>query len=267
MKQNRQREKVVWLILILSIITLALLLVVQIVKSVQDRGEEPPERVQEESQTETSEAPESTEQAESLIEPEEDVSARGYIIIGDSHAVVADGMGYSVQGSRVEGITFNKNLFIVHTGLDPVMGTIDWLEGDGAERIKEIISTHTELSRWSIISMHGTSMVTQPDIEPRYIQTYQKWIEESFGDCAIYFVSVPPLDEKAWVSNHPDIPARFNEDIVRFNARIEEAFPDQYFDYYDWFLARADSFLDEIHYTGETYCEMFDEILQKIMEK
>ncbi|MDE7030452.1 MAG: hypothetical protein K2P63_10850, partial [Lachnospiraceae bacterium] len=67
--------------------------------------------------------------------------------------------------------------------------------------------------------------------------------------------------------NHPDIPARFNEDIVRFNARIEEAFPDQYFDYYDWFLARADSFLDEIHYTGETYCEMFDEILQKIMEK
>ena len=32
---------------------------------------------------------------------------------------------------------------------------------------------------------------------------------------------------------------------------------------YDWFLEHSD-FQDEIHYTGETYCKLFDEIINKV---
>ncbi|MDE6218992.1 MAG: hypothetical protein K2G51_00885 [Lachnospiraceae bacterium] len=268
MKRNRPWKQVLWLVLILSAFIFAALLVVQF-KSVRDNGVKQPEEPEpteasssEETQTGTSEEQTSEQETEG-----ERLEEQGYLIIGDSHAVVTDGMGYNVYGSRVEGVSPDRNLFIVHTGLDPVMGTLEWLEGDGAERMKEIIAEHTEIAQWNIISMHGTSMVTVANIEEQYIANYQKWMDESFSDCHVYIVSVPPLDEQEWVIQHPDLPARSNEDIIRFNNKIKNAFPDHFFDYYDWFLERSDSFQDEIHYTGETYCEMFDEIIGSIQQK
>lgn len=274
MNKNRKWEKVLWIALILSVVILGVLLVVQIGNGIRDNDTEVPDQTQEsteetsaeESQTETEESQtEASGEQTSVGETETfEEGENGYIIIGDSHAVVTDGQGYSVYGSSVEGVALNKNLFIVHTGLDPVMGTIDWLEGDGTERIQEIIAGHTEISQWNIISIHGTSMVTIPDIAKRYISNYQDWMDNTFSGCQVYMVSVPPLDEEEWVIRHPDMPTRSNKDIVRFNTSIKEAFPDNYFDYYDWFLEHSDAFQDEIHYTGETYREMFDEVIGKI---
>lgn len=281
MRQNRQWNKIFLILLLLSAVILVVLLVAQLGQVRQKHQKEPAEETQEstegqsreETRTEETQTGE-TQTRETQIEEsqtettEEHISTEetGYIIIGDSHIVVTEGMGYSVYGSRVEGVALNRNLFLVHTGLDPVMGTIEWLEGDGTERVKEIIAEHTEISQWNIICMHGTSMVTMPDIAKRYINHYQKWIDESFQDCHVYIVSVPPLDEKEWVVRHPDMPRRSNEDIIALNTSIQKAFPDNYFDYYDWFLGHGDAFQDEIHYTGDIYCEMFDEIIEAIQQ-
>lgn len=274
MKRNGKWEKVLMMVLILSAFILIILLAAQL-GNVKQRDWKPEDETQEsteeqsqeesltqESQTETTEESTPIEETESFEEEEQ-----GYIIIGDSHIVVTEGMGYSIHGSQVEGVALNRNLFLVHTGLDPAMGTIEWLAGDGADRIEEIIAEHTEISQWNIISMHGTSMVTMPDIKEQYKDRYQNWIDERFHDCHVYIVSLPPLDEKEWVVQHPDMPARSNQDITAFNAYIKDSFPAVFFDYYDWFLERSNAFLDEIHYTGETYCEMFDEIIRTIQQK
>jgi len=268
MRQNRQWNKVLWVVLILAAVILIVLLAVQLsgIKRGDEIQKSTEESSQEESQTDESQT-ETTEEQSSEEETESEsleTGEQGYILIGDSHIVVTDGMGYSIHESSVEGVTLNQNLFLVHTGLDPAMGTIEWLAGDGTKRMKEIIDEHPDISQWNIISMHGTSMVTMPDITQQYVNTYQDWIDETFRGCRVYIVSVPPLDEKEWVVRHPDMPKRSNQDIIRFNECMKKEFPDQYFDYYDWFLERSDTFQDEIHYTGETYCEMFDEIIGKI---
>lgn len=272
MRRSRKWEKVLLVALVLSVSILALLLAVQLAGIRQRDREEPGEETQEsteehsQEESQTQESRTETEEHASTEETETFREEQGYIIIGDSHIVVTDGMGYSTHKSRVEGIELNRNLFLVHTGLDPAMGTIGWLAGDGSDRIGEIIAEHTEISQWNIISMHGTSMVTMPDIKEQYVEHYKNWIDERFQDCHVYIVSVPPLDEKEWVVRHPDLPSRSNQDIVSFNAYIKDAFSDRYFDYYDWFLERSDAFQDEIHYTGETYCEMFDEIIGTIQK-
>lgn len=271
MRQDRQWDKILLIILLLSTVILAALLAVQLDRVKQKEPvDEPQESTEEYSQEESQTEESQTETLEEHPSTEETTSSKeeetGYIIIGDSHIVVTDGMGYSVYGSQVEDVALNQNLFLVHTGLDPVMGTIEWLEGDGTERVKEIIAEHPEISRWNIICMHGTSMVTRANIAEQYIDHYHKWIDESFQECHVYIVSVPPLDEEEWVVRHPDMPKRFNKDIVTFNASIKEAFPEIYFDYYDWFLGHSDAFQDEIHYTGKTYCEMFDEIIGAIQQ-
>ena len=132
------------------------------------------------------------------------------------------------------------------------MGTFEWLKGDGTAQIQTIIEEHPQIGDWNIISIHGTSMVTMPDIAVQYIDNYEKWINDTFSRYHVYMVSIPPLDEKAWKEKHPDVP-RDNESIKAFNKQIKEAFPENYFDYYDWFLEH-DDFQDEIHYTGKTYC-------------
>ena len=190
----------------------------------------------------------------------------GYIIIGESHIVVTDGQGYALLGSTVDGVVYKENLFFVHTGLDPVMGTFAWFSGEGTEQIQEIQNQHTEITKWTIISIHGTSMCTAPDIADQYIDTYTKWINELFADDSVYIVSVPPLDEQQWVVNHPDRPPRYNADIISFNEELKTAFPEQYVDCYDWFLENG-VFQDEIHYTGETYRDLFDMVIEQTREK
>ena len=140
-----------------------------------------------------------TIQEETESETREEAKQDGYIIIGDSHVVVTDGLGYGVYGSAVEGVVYNENLFFVHTGLDPVMGTFEWLKGDGTAQIQTIIEEHPQIRDWNIISIHGTSMVTMPDIAARYIDNYEKWINDTFSRYHVYMVSIPPLDEKASV--------------------------------------------------------------------
>ena len=243
-----------------------LILLVQIIRlntSNSTHEPETSESVEEESTQaafETAVGETTEEETESQVR--EEAKQDGYIIIGDSHVVVTDGLGYGVYGSSVEGVVYNKNLFFVHTGLDPVMGTFEWLKGDGTAKMESIIEEHPEIEDWSIISIHGTSMVTMPDIAQQYIENYKQWINDTFSQGHVYMVSIPPLDEKAWKENHPDVP-RDNKSIQAFNEQIKKAFPDHYFDYYDWFLEHSD-FQDEIHYTGETYCKLFDEIINKI---
>lgn len=268
--QRKKRRPVLWMTLILSVILLAVLIVMLASMMIheQQTGMLRPDQETEEEETGQSQTEEQQTQEESTVDElwgEEDQKRSGFIIIGDSHTVVADGQGYRVHGSAVEDVVLDENLFLVHTSLDPVMGTIEWLEGDGTDRMKGIIAEHPDIAQWNIICMHGTSMVPFPDIAERYIADYQEWIDGTFADCNVHIVSVPPLDEEEWVVRHPDMPARYNQDIIRFNKELAQAFPDQFLDYYDW-LAEREAFQDEIHYTGETYLEMFDEIILQITQ-
>lgn len=269
MRHNKKRENILLGILIFLFVVLVVLLIGQSRKISEERREEPEQTQEFTEEVQQSEAvtEEMTEEitekeTETISEPSE-TEMEGYIIIGDSHVVVTDGQGYMPLGSTVDGVIYNQNLFLVHTSLDPVMGTFEWLQGDGTDRIKEIIEQHEDITDWSIISIHGTSMVTMPDISDKYIENYKMWINETFRNYNVYIVSVPPLDEAEWVVKHPDLPPRYNKDIIDFNTKIKEALPDHYFDYYDWFLEHND-FQDEIHYTGEIYRTLFDDIIGKI---
>lgn len=265
MKKKKRENRILTILLVSSAVLLALLLF-QIMKGRENQEEAPSfqEEESEASKEEEAETEEATQQTEPQTEGEEAAEEQtGYIIIGDSHVVVTDGQGYGMLGSTVEGVTYKENLFFVHTGLDPVMGTLDWLKGDGADSMRALIDRHTEIQKWNIISIHGTSMTALQGMEDRYVEVYRQWIDETFRDCDVYFVSVPPLDEEEWVTRHPDMIPRYNQDIIDFNTKIKETFPDHYFDYYDWFVTH-DDFQDEIHYTGETYRNMFDEIIAKI---
>lgn len=188
---------------------------------------------------------------------------RGYIIIGDSHAVVAESFGYQKLGSALEDVVYQKNLFFVHTGTDPAMGTYDWLAGEGTEKIGEVMQMHTEITDWVIISIHGTSMCVTPDIDKQYTQLYTEWMEQIFPKAEIYLVSVPPLDEERWLTDYPQMPPRFNADIKKYNEKMKEAFPEHYMDMYDWFLENG-TFIDAIHYDGEVYRNMFDTVISEI---
>lgn len=251
------------IVLILLLIVLFLLLIAQSMKtgdSQISKPEQTQELVEEEIQSEVS----SEDNIEEDMEPSSELQVEkknGYIIIGDSHVVVADSQGYAPLGSNVEGIVYNQTIFFIHTGLDPVMGTFEWLKGAGTEKIQDIMEEHLEITDWCIISIHGTSMVIMPDIENQYVQIYKQWINDTFNTSRVYIVSVPPLDEKEWVVKHADLPPRYNQDIIDFNSKMKENFEQNYFDYYTWFLENGE-FQDEIHYTGKTYQMMFDEIIQ-----
>lgn len=271
MRRRKRRRQVLWTILVLSVFLLLVLIVMLVSMLLHEQGTDIQMPDQEESMVQTEEQPEETQGAQTMPPDQEESvpdepsseavrELRGYIIIGDSHTVVADGQGYGRYGSKVEDVVPGKTLFFVHTGLDPVMGTIEWLEGDGTDRMSAVIADHPDIAEWDIICMHGTSMVMMPDIVQRYIALYQQWIDETFSGCDVHIVSVPPLDEAEWVVRHPDMPARSNQDIIAFNDRLAQAFPGHFVDYYDW-LAERPAFQDEIHYTGELYVEMFDEII------
>lgn len=251
MKKNRMG-------IIIGAVILILLISILILINIQKNNNESDDF--NEFQTEHSETPE----LESEIEIDNDKKS-GYILIGESHIVVTDGQGYSMLGSKLEGVNPGENLFFVHTSLDPVMGTYDWFCGDGTNRIKEIKEEHTEITDWAIISMHGTSMCTVENITEQYINTYTLWINELFKDDSVYIVSVPPLDEAEWLVRHPEIGPRYNEDIIKFNNEMQEAFPQNYLDYYDWYLENG-VFQDEIHYTGESYRNLFDEVISHTEE-
>lgn len=211
------------------------------------------------------EASETTEDIQTEI-ASTDISANGkegFIIIGDSHAVIAEGFGYAKMGSSVDGVVLNETLFFVHKSMDPVMGTYDWFAGEGKDMIQTTISQHPDITDWSIISVHGTSMVYTPGITDSYTATYKEWMKKVFPKYDIYIVSVPPLDEEGWATKYPDGPLRYNSDIQNFNNKIKKAFPKNYFDYYEWFEENG-TFIDEIHYSGETYVKMFDQIISKI---
>lgn len=267
MKCKKPKKNTGMLVLLGILAAVLLILIIVIFRLNRNSATQEQEEIMQSSEEESTQAAVETTTAETTqeeteSETREEAKQDGYIIIGDSHVVVTDGLGYGVYGSAVEGVVYNENLFFVHTGLDPVMGTFEWLKGDGTAQIQTIIEEHPQIGDWNIISIHGTSMVTMPDIAARYIDNYEKWINDTFSRYHVYMVSIPPLDEKAWKEKHPDVP-RDNESIKAFNKQIKEAFPENYFDYYDWFLEH-DDFQDEIHYTGKTYCMLFDEIINKI---
>lgn len=252
MKKNRIITLVVILIILISTVALKNILKNNIEAENIDSGEIEQNAANEET---------AVEKESEIVENKK----YGYILIGESHIVVTDGQGYSLLGSTLEEIKPNENLFFVHTSLDPVMGTYDWFSGDGEKRIQEIKEEHSEITDWAIISMHGTSMCTVENIAEQYINTYTLWINEIFENDSVYIVSVPPLDEAEWLVRHPEIGPRYNADIIKFNNEIQSAFPENYLDYYDWYLQNG-VFQDEIHYTGESYRNLFDEVIAQTKE-
>lgn len=117
----RKPKKNTGMLVLLGILTVVLLILVVMTfrlsrKSPIQESQETTESSEEEStqaavETTTAE----TTQEETESETREEAKQDGYIIIGDSHVVVTDGLGYGVYGSAVEGVIYNENLFFVQT--------------------------------------------------------------------------------------------------------------------------------------------------------
>ncbi|MDD2959097.1 MAG: hypothetical protein PHR92_11315 [Lachnospiraceae bacterium] len=89
----------------------------------------------------------------------------------------------------------------------------------------------------------------------KYLDLYQSF-SDSYPGHTFYFLSVNPVtDQAAHVTN---------SEIGEFNARLQEAFPDQYLDCYTYMMVKEFESVDGVHYSEATYCMIHDFVVRQI---
>lgn len=216
----------------------------------------------------------------------------GYIIIGESHAVLCahafstvvdenhkvngledvyyhylwDDSVYSYDGNA-NTFTMWGNLFFIFEGnhesdaaLQKSKGYI-YSDGQGnrgvaVEKIHQIMEANPSIQHWNIISYHGAvAALTWEETADYYIASYRNWMEYEFPEADIFFVSHSTMTKFY----------RQSKTAYRFNEAIKEAFPNQYFDYTEFYKKRqAGNMIDTIHWTPEVYIELFVDVIKRI---
>lgn len=216
----------------------------------------------------------------------------GYIIIGESHIVLsANAFSNAVDENRkVNGLndvyyhyiwddsvwkfegnsnTFTMwgNLFFVFEGnheddaalqksKEYIYSDGQGNRGVGVEKIHEIMKTNPMIKHWNIISYHGAiSALTWQETAGYYVDSYRNWMEYEFPEADIFFVSHSTMTKFY----------RQNKTAYQFDEAIKKAFPNQYFDYTEFYKKRQAEFVtDTIHWTHEIYVELFVDVIKRI---
>lgn len=223
----------------------------------------------------------------------------GYIIIGESHAVVSsdaysrytdeqnhviglENVNYSFcwdsslfvdENGHANTFTMSGNLFFVFEGNASAdankQKSKEYIFSDGkgncglgVQKIHEIINTNPNISHWNIISYHGavSALYGLQDTE-YYISSYKNWMSYEFPDASLFFVS------------HSTITKFYkqNRNAYQFDEAIKNAFPSQYFDMNSFYKQRYPQEMydptmnpDTIHWNHKTYVELFNYVINRI---
>lgn len=243
----------------------------------------------------------STVSATTIYSSDQVPHEEGFIIIGESHALLAcaefnrllntekeqiindlsfhldvDSSISKNQDNEPNTYYMSGNLFFVFEGSsDSDFATQiqrEYIYSDGkghrgiaVTKIHEIIDKNPQIEHWNIISWHGATSIRKGDINaPYYINSYRNWIDYEFPDANVYFISHSTMT-KAYRS--------CKKQADTFNAELKKAFPDNFLDYTDFFTARFPQELldpeqkgDLIHWNQKTYIELFQSVMQYCLE-
>lgn len=160
-----------------------------------------------------------------------DSSVTGYVFIGDSRTV---GM------NNVCNIEQEDNCFVI---AELGMG-YTWLINDAVLALEQIKEDNPNIKYWNIISNLGVNDLNNIS---NYIEVYNEFVSE--GNI-LYLLSVNPIEGSSL-----DIS---NEDINSFNDCIRSIEGSIYLDCYSYLTENGFLTKDNLHYTDETYINIFD---------
>lgn len=163
-------------------------------------------------------------------------SAPSVIWVGDSRTV---GMGHATNDSDV------------YIGKDGE--GYEWFNEKGRKTLKKAM---TENPNTPVVFNLG---VNDCDNIDNYLELYKK-IVDKYPDTHFYFMAVNPI-EPTLCENVT------NEEISAFNARIKEAFPDQFIDSFTFIQVSEIVTNDGIHYSDEDYQRIHDFVSTNVKSK
>lgn len=216
----------------------------------------------------------------------------GYIVVGESHSVLAahavgmkpetlgEGISYvyqwdwsreSTESGGANTFTMKGNLFFVFEGnaaTDASLQTSrkyiysDGMGGRGraVEKIHEIINMNPNIAHWNIISIHGAVSAKEGtrEIADYYVRSYRNWMAYEFPQADCYFVSIATMTRYYKATSDKKV----------FNNTLAAAFPDRFLDYTDFYASRSPQrMIDTIHWDDDTYIDLVLDIIGKIAQK
>jgi cytochrome oxidase Cu insertion factor (SCO1/SenC/PrrC family) len=155
----------------------------------------------------------------------------GTIFIGDSRTV---GLNKAVD------IEAEDRQFVVAK----VGKGYDWFVKSGLPEIKKIKAENTALTKWRYVVNLGVNDLGNID---KYLEEYNKLTDDD-SSIQLVLVSVNPVK---------DYPTVTNSSIKKFNAKLMDAGYD-YIDTYSALVKKGYSTVDGLHYTDETYDDIYD---------
>ena len=97
--------------------------------------------------------------------------------------------------------------------------------------------------------------VNDPDMIHHYLELYSTF-KEKYPAAEFYYMSVNPVtDDAVHITN---------TEIADFNAKLREAFPEQYLDSNTYLRIKEFESVDGVHYSEDTYCEIHDFVVEKL---
>lgn len=226
----------------------------------------------------------------------------GYIIIGESHAVVSsdaysmftddqhhvigvknvtyhfclDSSQYVDESGGANTFTMSGNLFFVFEGKSSEdadkQTDKEYIYSDGkgnrgiaVKKIHQIMESNPNVKHWNLISYHGAvSALNGAADAPYYISSYKNWMSYEFPKASLYFVSHSTLTKFY----------KQKRNAYQFDEAIKKAFPSQYFDMTSFYRQRypqemydPDMNPDTIHWNHKTYVELFNHVINKIQSE
>ncbi len=151
------------------------------------------------------------------------------IFVGDSRVV---GMG------KAEKDNYDTCVYIGEVGEG-----YDWFMEDGLSLMRDAILEHPDAP---VVVNLGVNDLWNIDL---YLEEYGTFRDE-FPDTRFVFMSVNPVEGE-------ELPVD-NVGIGEFNAKLREAFPDNYLDSSSWLRAMEFETVDGLHYTEDSYCLIHD---------
>lgn len=199
----------------------------------KEKTEETKPETKEETKEETKKDSESKKDSKSEAKTS---SAPTVIWVGDSRTV---GMGQATNDSDV------------YIGKDGE--GYEWFNEKGRKTLKKAM---TENPNTPVVFNLGVNDCSNID---NYLELYKK-IVDKYPDTHFYFMAVNPI-EPTLCENVT------NEEISAFNARIKEAFPDQFIDTFTFIQVSEIITNDGIHYSDEDYQRIHDFVSTNVKSK
>lgn len=124
-----------------------------------------------------------------------------------------------------------------------------WLVNDGKYQLDAVLDDEPDAT---VIFNLGVNDLKEID---RYLETYEKLFAD-YPEADFHIMSVNPVGDHCEGID--------NEEILAFNTKMKEHFPEQYLDCYNYLLNDGFETVDELHYNYETYRKIHLFVIQTL---